>query len=133
MKPSEIELIARILEDRPPAGVTAAARRHLVAAFRAAFGPKPEGTRIEFSTILSDRDGEGKVEMMVNSEVVQFDLAKARHVRSMLDGAIEAAVSDGLLYRFLVDKVGMSTEVAGRALLDFREMRQGSRDTVYPQ
>jgi len=132
MKASEIELIARILEDRPPAGVTAATRRHLAAAFREALGPPPEGTRIEFGTILSERDGEGKVEMLVNRETVQMDLAKAREVRGMLDGAIEAAVSDWLLYRFLTEKVGLASEAAGRALLDFRELRQGSRKTVNP-
>ena len=41
-------------------------------------------------------------------------------------------MSDGLLYRFLRDKIGLPDEAAGRALLDFREMRQGSRGTVYP-
>jgi hypothetical protein len=130
LRPSEIGLIQQLLEgtrDIPPKQ-----RKALAAAFKTAFGPRPEGTQIEFASILSSRDGEGKVEMMVNTETVQMDLAKAREVRSMLDGAIEAAVSDGLLHRFLIDRVGMSAETAARALLDFRELRQGSRRTVYP-
>lgn len=130
LRPSEIGLIQHLLEgtrDVPPAQ-----RKALAAAFTAAFGPRPEGTRIEFASILSNRDGEGKVEMMVNTETVQMDLAKAREVRGMLDGAIEAAVSDGLLHRFLIERVGMAPETAARALLDFRELRQGSRRTVYP-
>jgi hypothetical protein len=130
MRPSEIGLIQQLLEgtrDVPPEQ-----RQALAAAFKKAMGPRPEGTRIEVASILSSRDGEGKVEMMVNTETVQLDLAKAREVRGMLDGAIEAAVSDALLHRFLIDRVGMTAETAARALLDFREMRQGSRSTVYP-
>lgn len=61
-----------------------------------------------------------------------MDLDKAREVRGMLDGAIEAAVTDGLLMRFLTEKVGLDETRAGAALLDFREMRQGSRKVVYP-
>jgi hypothetical protein len=51
----------------------------------------------------------------------------------MLASAIEAAVSDQLIFRFLIQKVGLSEELAAAALLDFRELRQGSRDAVYPQ
>ena len=46
--------------------------------------------------------------------------------------AIEAAVSDTLIYRFLTQKCGVSEDKAASALLDFRELRQGSRETVYP-
>jgi hypothetical protein len=130
LRPSEIGLIQLVLDENRQ--IPTAQRKELAAAFRAAHGPKPEGTRIEFASIVSARDGEGKVEMMVNTETVQLDLAKAREVRGMLDGAIEAAVSDGLLRRFLIDRVGMTAETAARALVDFREMRQGSRSTVYP-
>jgi hypothetical protein len=89
--------------------------------------------KVEIGTILSARDGQGKVEMLVNTELLQMDLPKAREIRQMLDGAIEAAVSDELIFRFLVEKVGMARETAARAMLDFREMRQGSRETVRPQ
>ena len=51
----------------------------------------------------------------------------------MLQGAIEAAVSDELMFKFLTQKVGMEHERAAAALLDFRELRQGSRETVSPQ
>jgi hypothetical protein len=63
---------------------------------------------------------------------VQMDLPKAREVLGMFSGAIEAAVSDGLLVQFLTTRIGLSEDAAARALLDFREMRQGSRQTVYP-
>lgn len=90
-------------------------------------------TTIEIASILSARTKQGMVEFVLNGEKTQMDLGKAREVRAMLDGAIEAAVSDGLIYAFLTTKIGLDEDVAGAALLDFRELRQGSRKTVYPQ
>ena len=51
----------------------------------------------------------------------------------MLDAAIEAAVSDQLMFTFLTTKIGLSEHQAGAALLDFRELRQGARTVVFPQ
>ena len=51
----------------------------------------------------------------------------------MLGEAIEAAVSDSLIYAFMTQRVGMSEDKASTVLLEFRELRQGSRGTVYPQ
>ena len=90
-------------------------------------------THLEIGTILSHRTKQGMVELTLNGEKTQMDLDKAREVLGMLASAIEAAVSDGLLYAFLTTKVGLSEDKAARALLDFRELRQGSRSTVYPQ
>lgn len=88
---------------------------------------------VEIGTILSHRTKEGMVEFSLNGEKTQWDLAKAREIHGMLSQAIEAAVSDTLIHRFLVEKVGLSEDKAARALLDFRELRQGSRETVFPQ
>jgi hypothetical protein len=93
----------------------------------------PTGTDITVSTLLSSRTKKGRIDFTMNSELTQMDLDKAREVVGMLQGAIEAAISDELLYRFLTEKVGMEPERASMALLDFRELRQGSRSTVYPQ
>lgn len=90
-----------------------------------------EGT-FECSTLISSRTGEARVNVYMDGHHMQLDLDKARTVRGILDGAIEAAVSDWLLYRFLTTKIGLPADAAGRALLDFRELRQGSRDTVNP-
>lgn len=90
-------------------------------------------TTIEIATILSHRTKEGMVEFCLNGEKTQMDLAKAREVRGMLDGAIEAAVTDTLIYKFFTEKIGFDEEKAARVLLDFRELRQGSRSTVFPQ
>jgi len=92
--------------------------------------PKP--TTIEIRTILSQRTKQGMVELQVNGEQTQMDLDKAREVLGMLAGAIEAAVSDGLVFAFLTTKIGLPEDAAARALLDFRELRQGSRKTVFP-
>jgi len=91
-----------------------------------------EEHRIELASILSARTKEGKVELAVNDIQVQLDLPKAREVLGMLSSAIEAAVSDQIIYAFLTQRVGLPDEQASRALLDFRELRQGSRGTVYP-
>ena len=90
-------------------------------------------TNIQVASILSARTKQGMVELVINAEKTQMDLDKAREVHAMLGQAIEAAVSDGLIYAFLTSKVGLSDEAASTGLLDFRELRQGSRPTVYPQ
>lgn len=90
-------------------------------------------THIEIASILSQRTKQGMVELTLNGEKTQMDLPKAREVVGMLSGAIEAAVSDELVFKFLTQKIGLSEASAAAALLDFRELRQGSRSTVFPQ
>lgn len=92
----------------------------------------PAGTDITVSTLLSSKTQEGRIDFTLNGELTQMDLPKAREVVGMLQGAIEAAISDELLFKFLTTKIGLRPEQASVALVDFREMRQGSRDTVYP-
>jgi hypothetical protein len=98
---------------------------------------------IQVASIYGAKTKQGLVELLITpideatrkrgeTTKIQMDLPKAREVFGMLGGAIEAAVSDGLLVKFLVDRIGLPEEAAARALLDFREMRQGSRETVYP-
>jgi hypothetical protein len=89
-------------------------------------------TTIEVGTILSHRTKEGLVELTLNGEKTQMEIRKAREVRDMLTGAIEAAISDSLVYTFLTQRIGLSGDAAAAALLDFRELRQGTRSTVFP-
>lgn len=100
-------------------------------ALRAAEAP-PEGGQIVTSSLLSAATKEGRVELAVDGALVQMDLPKAREVVAMLQQAIEAATSDQMFYTFLTERLGMSPEVASHAMLDFREIRQGSRTTVFP-
>lgn len=92
--------------------------------------------KVEVASIYGAKTQRGLVEITVtddNSRVkLQLELSKAREIRDNIAGAIEAAMSDELIVRFLRDKIGLPNEAAMRALLDFRELRQGSRETVYP-
>jgi hypothetical protein len=88
----------------------------------------------EVASIYGAHTQQGLVELTLNDhDKIQMDLPKAREIVGMLQGAIEAAISDELLWKFLTNKVGIKPEAAAVALLDFREFRQGSRKTVYPQ
>lgn len=90
------------------------------------------GQQIVVGSLLSGQTKEGRVEMAIDGVLTQMDLDKAREVVGMLQGAIEAAISDQLLFAFLTDRVHLSPESAAQALLDFREMRQGSRGVSWP-
>lgn len=82
---------------------------------------------IAFSTILSSRTKMGMIEFSLNDAMTQWDLDKAREIHRMLGEAIEAAVSDTIIYQFLTQRVGLEDTKATQALMDFRELRQGSR------
>lgn len=87
---------------------------------------------ITISTLLSSRTKEGRVELALNGELIQMDLDKARQIVGMLQQAIEAAMTDQMLYAFLTGRIGLKPDAASMALLDFRELRQGSRERVNP-
>jgi hypothetical protein len=82
---------------------------------------------IGFSTIMGNDTNQGMVEFSLNQEITQMDLDKAREVHRMLGEAIEAAVSDWLIFKFFIEKVGFDKEKAAVVLMDFRELRHGSR------
>lgn len=91
---------------------------------------------IQIATILSNRTKEGMIEFIINDgqyEIkTQWDIAKAREIRDMLQGAIEAAITDQMIWEWLTKKVNISDEKAAQLLLDFRFIRQGSKGAVYP-
>lgn len=93
--------------------------------------------QIEWSSIIASRTKLGAVEMTLRRDgqepyVLQMSLDAARSVAANLAGAIEAAISDQIFYALLTDRLGLEPASAARALLDLRELRQGSRGTVYP-
>jgi hypothetical protein len=89
---------------------------------------------VEWRSILSHRTREGMVELRVDGEMVlQVDVAKARELHRMMGEAIEAAVSDAMIFRFLRERVGLEEGQAVAGMAQFRELRQGSRETVFPQ
>jgi hypothetical protein len=92
----------------------------------------PVNTEFTVSSLLSRSTKEGRIEIALNGQLTQMDLPKAREIVGMLHGAIEAAVSDQMMYTFLTTSIGLSDQQASAALVDFRELRQGSRETVFP-
>jgi hypothetical protein len=89
-------------------------------------------THIEIASILSSRTKQGLVELAINDTKTQMTIDKAREVCQMLHQAIEAAITDTLIYQFVTERVGIDQERAAQILLDFRELRQGSKSVVYP-
>lgn len=87
---------------------------------------------MEIGTILSHRTKQGLVEIRMGSERVQMEIGKAKEVCGMLLAAIEAATTDEIFFKFMTESVGMDEAQASRALLDLRELRQGTRDTRSP-
>jgi hypothetical protein len=94
-------------------------------------------THVELGSMFGWQTKKGYVELALQTEdariVTTMTVGKAREILGMMHGATEAAVSDELMYLFLVQNVGLDEERAGRALLDFRKLRQGTTDVVYPQ
>jgi len=132
----QMERAARIAIGVAEATNTPAARQlgERIAQMIRHHAPKSPGEdHIEIASILSTRTKQGMVEVHLNGESTQFDIAKAREVRDMLQGAIEAAITDTILYQFMKEKVGITEENRlAQILLDFRELRQGSKSVVYP-
>jgi len=87
---------------------------------------------IEMGTIISATTGRARIEFQVGGELVQLDVDKAREIAHGFTEAIEAAISDELIHKFLVEKVKLSPEKAAMLLVDFRELRQGSKKAVNP-
>jgi hypothetical protein len=90
------------------------------------------GGMVEVGTILSATHGHGRVEIQIGTEVAQWDIGDAKKVATMLNEAIEAAISDELIFKFLTLKVGIDAQRAASLLVEFRELRQGSKETVNP-
>lgn len=87
---------------------------------------------VEIGTLLSHKTGHGRVEVAIGGEVAQWDVGEAKKIHAMLGEAIEAAISDELIFKFLTTKVGIAPEKAAAALIEFRELRQGSKEMVNP-
>lgn len=88
---------------------------------------------LELNTILSSRTKQGMVQLLLDGKIIsQWDVAKAKEIHAMLGEAIEAAISDEMIYKFFTEKIGFDDQKASIVLMDFRTIRQGSKETVYP-
>lgn len=105
---------------------------HGIALRAVAGSPGGAGHQITVGTLLSGRTKMGRVELRLGTEVAQLDIDKARELAGMLAGAIEAAMTDQMLWEFLTQRLGVDDDKAAVAMVDFRELRQGSRGVVHP-
>jgi hypothetical protein len=96
--------------------------------------PQPKHDDVQVGSIFGAASRRGGVNLSVNDTQTQMDTKKAREIGLMLIEAAEAAESDEVFMKFLEEKVGITdAEKVQAMLLDLRELRQGSRGTVYPQ
>lgn len=93
-----------------------------------------EINRVGFNGIYGVRTNRGYIELLLNEKVAsRWDVKKAKEIRDMLSEAIEACISDELIVKFFMNKLNLNQEKAAMVLMDFRELRQGTKKTVYPQ
>jgi hypothetical protein len=74
---------------------------------------------------------EGIVEIIVNTERMQMPIDKAREVYGMLGGAIEAAITDEIVWKAL-EEMKVPEHAIGGFIMRLRDSRQGSTGVVYP-
>lgn len=93
--------------------------------------PHDEGRvdNIAFSSGFGAASQQGFVEFSINNEVTQMAVDKAREVHRMLGEAIEAAITDAMIYHFFKTRLSITDENRlSQILYDFREVRQGSKE-----
>lgn len=87
---------------------------------------------MEISSMLSSKDWKGRLEFQIGGEVIQLDVRKAREVVQMFNEAIEAAITDEMMFTFLTTRMQLDEGRAAAVVFDMREVRQGARDVVNP-
>jgi hypothetical protein len=87
---------------------------------------------ITVSSGFGQKSQQGFVELTLNEQLTQMDVAKAREVGLMLLQAAEAATSDAMFIALLGQMGVTDAEVRGRILLELRAIRQGTRDVQWP-
>jgi hypothetical protein len=123
------EVIAMLRVSSAPTHVIDAFQKQ--AEFAAATRNQKSLDAITVGSIFGADTRRGYVELTLNDQLSQLEPAKAREVGLMLLEAAEAASSDELFVR-LLENIGIDTDLAGRILIDLREIRQGPRGTSWP-
>jgi len=93
---------------------------------------EPTADRVIVSSSFGHRTERAYVEFTLNDQRTQMEPKKAREIGLMLLEAAEAAASDEIFVTLLARLGLTSVEARGRALLDLREIRQGTRDVSWP-
>lgn len=83
---------------------------------------------LTLTTILSTETKKGRVCLYIdNKQIAQWDVDKAREIHRMLGEAIEAAITDEMIFTFFKTKLNLDDNSAIAVLRDFREIRQGDK------
>lgn len=135
--PKQMLTLPEVLAMMEVAGIKSELRAKFNAQASAVLAKRPaftdEDDRFEVASIYSSRSNEPHVNFKTGTVEHQLTVKKAREIASMLLEASEAALSDAIVMTWLKEHVGVTDEQRlGMMLLDLREIRQGSRDTVYP-
>lgn len=85
---------------------------------------------VHVSSLYGAKSGEPGVNLEVGELRFQMDVKSAHKIGLDIISAAEAAISDASIMKLLTDKFDLEPEQAGRVLLDLREIRQGSRESV---
>jgi hypothetical protein len=102
------------------------------AEFVASKRPRREYDEVEGGSGFGQSSQRGHVELVLNDQLTQMDVKKAREIGLMLLEAAEAATSDEMFIKML-DEIGISDPNArGNMLVKLREIRQGTRGVSWP-
>jgi hypothetical protein len=123
------EVVALLKSSGAPNRVIDAFRNH--AEFIASKRNEKDIDEVQVGSSFGSVTRRGLVEFTLNDQRSQMEPAKAREVGLMLLEAAEAATSDEIFVT-LLEKIGIGIEAAGAALIDLREIRQGTRGTSWP-
>jgi hypothetical protein len=82
------------------------------------------GGHFQIANIVSQRTGEGKLDVTWGDVPMQLDPVKAREIAWMLLEGASIAESEAAVVRFLKDRVGIDAERAAMVLQDFRRYRE---------
>ena len=94
---------------------------------------EPNPIKCEVKTLVAAASGEARVELMFGDFKIQLSVGSAKEVVQLLHEGIEAAISDELIFKFFTTRMNLPREQAVMVLRDFRVLRQGTEDTVFPQ
>jgi uncharacterized protein involved in outer membrane biogenesis len=81
--------------------------------------------QITVSSMWGGKTQQPIVTVVLKDVMVQLSINEARDLAANLTGAVEAAISDGLIIRFLTEKVGLDNFKAVVLLKEFRQIRDG--------
>ena len=95
---------------------------------------EPTSQRVAFISLVASESKKGHVRVLVNDEIImQIDVPTARKLVGMFQEAIEASITDEMIFKFFSETMKLDDMQCTMILADFRELRQGSKDIIFEQ